>query len=375
MKRLFFSASLFVSTAMLWAQTVESATYGKTSDGEDVVQYTLKNENNMIVKAISFGCTVTDIIVPDKDMVFENVTLNLPNLAAYESNKNFMGPIVGRFGNRLAKSQFKIGGQTYKIASNEGDTALHGGTKGFDKMVWKSESIKGNDFAGVRFWRTSPDGEMGFPGNMLVEVSYKLNNKNEFSIEYKASADKPTVCNLTWHPYFNLAGAGNGSILTHHFKVNAANITPVDEKLIPTGELMVVQDTPFDFRKSWGIGERLHQKHPQLAIPMAGGAYDHNFVIYKPVDTMWLVCEFYYPKNGRKVEVFSEEPCLQFYSGQGWDGSVIGANGKAYYKFAGFVIEPQHHPDQPNQPNFYPSTLLTPGETFKSKSIYKFSVF
>lgn len=358
------------------AQTVEVKPYGKTAAGENVEEYILKNDLGMSVKAITYGATITEISAPDKFGNFDNVVLNLPNLAAYESNKNYICPIVGRYGNRLANSQFKIGEKTYNVDANEGKNSLHGGKMGFNRKVWKAEKVKGKDFAGVKMSLLSHDGDMGFPGNMNVEVFFKLDNCNNFTIQYRATTDKPTVCNLTWHPYFNLAGAGNGSILTHHFFVNAKQISEVDEGLIPTGKLIDVKDTPFDFTSEGrAIGERLtpRHSHPQLEIPMAGGAYDHNFILDKPVDEMGVACKITCQKSGRVLKIITQEPCLQFYSGQGFDGTVIGANGKAYYKHAGMVVEPQHAPDQPNQPNFFPSTLLTPGEVFTSVSVYNFS--
>lgn len=308
----------------------------------------------------------------------------------------YFGPLIGRFGNRLAKAQFRIGGETFKVPANEGQNALHGGPKGFGKFMWKSEPVKGDGFAGVKLSRTSPDGEMGFPGSMDVEVLYKLNNDNELSLEYKASSDKPTVCNLTWHPFFNLAGAGNGSILTHHFYIPSSFITVVDEELIPTGGILNVKDTHFDFmqpaNRPFSIGERLGLEPEQLTerycfvqpndrmgdaaeqLKISGGGYDHNWVLDKPADTMGVACIAFDPKSGRRMRVSTQEPGLQVYTGQGFDGSVKGANGKAYHRFGGFVIEPQHFPDAPNQPTFFPPTLLTPGEVFTSKSVYKFDV-
>ena len=412
MKKLFARLCLFGAflNSIVFAQTVESAKYGITAAGEAVTQYTLKNEHGMTVKLIDFGGIVTDIIVPDRFGNFENVTLNLPDLAAYEADKGYFGPIIGRFGNRLAKSQFKIGGETFTVPANEGQNALHGGTKGFGKFVWKSEAIKGENFAGVKLSRTSPDGEMGFPGNMNVEVTFTLNNQNEFTAEYKATSDKPTVCNLTWHPFFNLAGAGNGSILTHHFKIVSDFITMVDKELIPTGELLAVGCTPFDFGSGdYAIGECLYQNATQLLqqldiedgvlinrekqfsasylknlksridkalaqLKISGGGYDHNWVLSKSADEMGVACVAYDPKSGRRMTVSTQEPGLQVYTGQGFDGTIKGANGKAYYSYAGFVIEPQHFPDAPNHESFFPRTLLVPGEIFTSKSIYRFEV-
>lgn len=360
------------SPTTLPAPTVATSDYGKTSDGKPVTEFTLKNANSMTVKLINFGARVIEISVPDKFGKFDNVVLNFPNLAAYENDKNYLGPIVGRFGNRLGDAEFEIDGVKYKVPANENENALHGGTKGFDKHVWDAEAVKGEDFAGVKFSRISPDGEMGFPGNLKVEALFKLNNQNELSIEYTVTTDKTTVCNLTLHPYFNLAGAGNGSILTHHMQIPADTITEVDDELIPTGRLLPVKDSAFDFNEFRAIGEEI-KDFGYEQIEIAGG-YDHNFNLSKPVDIMGLACRVFHPKSGRVLEIYTQEPAIQFYSGQGLDGSLKGANGKAFYKYAAMVLEPQHAPDTPNQ-DFFPSTTITPGETFTSKSIYRFSVF
>ena len=366
------NAAAEAPAAALPAPTVETAEYGKTSDGQQVNLYTLKNANNMSVKLINFGARVIEISVPDKFGKFDNIVLNLPNLAAYEADKNYLGPIVGRFGNRLGDAEFKIDGQTYKVPANENENALHGGTKGFDKHVWNAEPVKGEDFAGVKFSRVSPDGEMGFPGNLNVEALFKLNNRNELSVEYTVTTDKTTVCNLTLHPYFNLAGAGNGNVLTHHIQIPAETITEVDSELIPTGKLIPVKGTPFDFNEFHALGERI-KDFSDKQVKIAGG-YDHNFNLSKPVDIMGLACRVFHPKSGRVLEIYTQEPAIQLYSGQGQDGSVKGGNGKAFYKYAAIVLEPQHAPDTPNQ-DFFPSTTITPGETFTSKSLYRFSVF
>lgn len=401
MKKLIIAFLLAFSVVGVYGLDVTSKPYGMTAEGEDVIEYTLAADN-MSVVAISYGGIVTAINVKDKNGVYDNVVLNLADLKAYEADRAFFGPIIGRFGNRLAGGKFSIDGKEYVVKANENGNALHGGARGFDTFVWKSEKVRGDGFVGVKFSRTSPDGEMGFPGNLDVEVVYKLCNDNEFSIEYRAMTDKPTVCNLTWHPFFNLAGAGNGSILTHHFQVPADYITVVDKELIPTGENMAIKGTPFDFNgQGIAIGERLNKSKEQLfemflmgqgskkpkaekgqdteysksleQLKVSGGAYDHNFILSKPVDVMGKACSVYHPKSGRSLTVLTEEPCLQFYSGQGFDGTKRGSNGKAYYPFAGFVIEPQHAPDAPNHPSFFPGTLLMPGEVFTSKSVYRFS--
>lgn len=366
-------SSMQASSSFKDAQVeVQTSPYAKTSDGLDVSQFTLKNANGMTVKLINFGARVIEISVPDKNGKIENILLNQPDLASYETNKNYLGPIVGRFGNRLGNSQFTIDGKVYKVPANENDNALHGGTKGFDLQVWNAEIVKGDGFAGVKFSRVSPDGEMGFPGNLNVEAFFKLNNNNELSVEYTATTDKTTVCNLTLHPYFNLAGAGNGNILTHLMQIPAETITEVDSELIPTGKVLAVKDTPFDFNQMRPVGERI-KDFSDKQLKIAGG-YDHNFNLSKPVDVMGLACRIYHPKSGRVLEIFTQEPALQFYSGHGFDGTVKGANGKAFYKYAALVLEPQHAPDTPNQ-DFFPSTTITPGEVFTSKSIYRFSVF
>ncbi|MBO6102997.1 MAG: galactose mutarotase [Opitutales bacterium] len=356
--------------------TVSAEAFGKTSSGEEAKIYTLKNAGGMVVRAMDFGATVTEISVPDKNGVFENVVLSLPDLKSYEGNSNYFGPVVGRFGNRLGDAKIVLDGREYKLNANENDNILHGGAKGFNKVVWKSEAVsdrdvKGVDFAGVKFSRVSPDGEMGFPGNLSVEILYTLNNLNEFAIEYRAVSDKTTVCNLTLHPYFNLAGAGNGDVLTQYIQIPASTYTEVDSELIPTGKILNVENTPFDFRKIRPLGSKIRDfSNPQLKIAKG---YDHNFNLDKPVDALGLAVRLYNAKNCRMLEILSQEPALQFYSCQGFDGSLILANGKPAQKYGAFVLEPQHAPDNPNQ-NFFPSSVLKVGETYSTKTIYRFKV-
>lgn len=356
--------------------TIKFESFGKTSDGKDVKIYTMQNAGGMIVRAMDFGATVTDIIVPDKNGVFENVVLSLPDVKSYETNKNYLGVIVGRFGNRLGDAKITLDGKEYKLDVNENDNILHGGKLGFDKVLWNSEVIKGEDshgrtYVGVKFSRLSPDGEMGFPGNLNVEIFYTLNNNNEFAIEYRATTDKTTVCNLTLHPYFNLSGQGNGDVLTHYIQVPADTYTEVDKELIPTGKILPVESTPFDFRQMRTLGSKIRD-FSNAQLDLAKG-YDHNFNLNKPIDALGLACRIYNAKNCRMLEILTQEPALQFYSCQGFDGTLILANGKPAQKYAGFVLEPQHAPDNVNQ-NFFPNSILRKGEVYSTKSIYRFKL-
>jgi aldose 1-epimerase len=323
----------------------------------------------MEMKAMSFGGIIISLRVPDKSGKLDDVVLGFDNLAAYEENNPHFGALIGRYGNRIANGEFKLDGKTYHLPKNNGPNTLHGGVKGFDKVMWDIEPFENKDAAGLVLSRTSPDGEEGFPGNLKVKVTYTLTNNNELSFEYEATTDKATPVNLTEHSYFNLSGEGNGNILGHVLKLNADHFTPVDKNLIPTGEIRSVKGTPLDFTTPTAIGARIDDKYDQLVI---AGGYDHNFVVNGKSGVMRLAARAKDPKSGRVLEVYTVEPGVQFYSGNFLDGTLTGKNGHKYQKRDGFCLETQHYPDSPNHPKF-PSTILKPGQTYHTKTLLKFS--
>ncbi len=349
--------------------------FGTTPDG-DVNLFSLKNKNGMEVKITNFGGIITSIIVPDKNGKMADVVLGFDNIEQYLEPHPYFGAIIGRYGNRIAKGKFKLdnlptgqAGNEYTLVKNNGENHLHGGTKGFDKKIWKAQEIRTSSKIGVKMSYTSLDMEEGYPGNLIVTVQYYLNNKNHLVIAYEASSDKKTICNLTNHSYFNLAGEGNGTILNHELTVNADKFTPTDEGMIPTGDLQSVEATPFDFKNATPIGQRIENDHQQLKN---GNGYDHNFVLNerKNIDS---AASLFDPESGRFMEVFTTEPGVQIYTANSLDGTLMGKSGKPYLKRGAVCLETQHFPDSPNQPNF-PSTVLEAGELYLSATIYKFSI-
>ncbi len=343
--------------------TIKKEVLGKT-DGKQIFLYTLKNKNGMTVKITNYGGIVTSLLVPDKNGKFDDVVLGFDNLDDYLEGHPYFGAIIGRYGNRIANGKFMLNGEEYDLAINNGNNHLHGGIKGFDKVIWNTKKMQKMDAVGLRMSYFSEDGEEGYPGNLGVVIIYSLTNKNELMIRYQATTDKATPVNLTHHSYFNLAGAGNGDILKHELMINADKYTIVNDELIPTGELINVKGTPFDFTSSKKIGKE---------ISNVEGGYDHNFVLNNYSGEIRKVVEVFDPISGRKMEVFTSEPGVQFYTGNFLDGTEIGKNNKVYKKHYGFCLETQHFPDSPNQPDF-PSTILNPGEVYSHKTIYQFSV-
>lgn len=352
---------------------VSKEAFGKMADGTPVEKYTLANVHGMEVSIITYGGAVQSIKVPDKDGNLADVALGFDNLSDYlKDNNPYFGALIGRYGNRIAKGQFVLDGKTYQIPVNNGPNALHGGPKGFDKQVWSATPITDSEWVGVELTYFSPDGQMGFPGNLAVTVRYTLNNDNELRIDYSAVTDKDTVVNLTNHTYFNLAGAGHGTILDQVAMINADKFTPVDKTLIPTGELQEVKGTPFDFTQPTAIGARIQADNEQLknAEPKQGG-YDHNWVFDNPGNLNALAVRVFDPKSGRVVEMYTTEPGVQFYVGNFLDGSLKGKDGLTYEHWGAFTLEAQHYPDSPNQAAF-PSTELKAGEKYSQTTIYKF---
>ncbi|HZR18077.1 MAG TPA: aldose epimerase family protein [Verrucomicrobiae bacterium] len=341
--------------------------FGQTSDGKEVFLFTLRNTKGAEALISNYGGLVTSLKVPDRDGHLGDVVLGFDNLADYIKGSPYFGALIGRYGNRIARGKFTLDGKQYTLATNNYPNALHGGTKGFDKVVWEPTLLTGPEGAALKLTYLSKDGEEGYPGNLSVTVVYTLTDENALKIEYTATTDQDTVVNLTQHSYFNLAG--KDSILNHVVMIPADKFTPVDSTLIPTGELRPVEGTPFDFRTPTPIGARINQDDEQLKF---GKGYDHNWIINKPMGQYGLMARVTEPSTGRVLEVFSTEPSLQFYSGNFLDGTLKGKGGRVYGFRSGFCMEPQHYPDSPNKPEF-PSVVLKPGQTYHNTIVFKFS--
>ncbi len=347
---------------------VERASFGTMTDGSPVEIYTLTNAAGIELKAIAYGGIITSLRVPDRNGRLDDIVLGFDRLEGYLADHPYFGAIIGRYGNRIAKGRFALEGRTYKLATNNGPNHLHGGNKGFDKVLWTAEPVSGRN--ALAFSRTSAHGEEGYPGNLRVQVTYTLTEKNELIVDYRATTDKATPVNLTQHSYFNLAGHGSGDILGHQLLLNADRFTPVDETLIPTGELAPVADTPFDFRKPTLIGARIKQENEQLKN---GKGYDHNWVLNRQGTGRQLAARVVEPTTGRTMEIATTEQGVQFYSGNFLDGTLTGKGGAVYKHRTGFCLETQHFPDSPNQPKF-PSTTLRPGREYRTSTVFTFGV-
>ncbi len=346
------------------------AEFGKMPDGTPVDIYTLRNSKGSEARIMTYGGIVVSLKVPDRDGKMGDVVWGFDNLQGYLSKPPppYFGALIGRYGNRIAKAKFTLDGKTYNLPANDGQNSLHGGTNGFDKVVWTAVSSVGSKGPSLQLSYLSKDGDQGYPGNLKVTATYTLTEDNALELQFTATTDKDTVVNLTHHSYFNLAGSGD--ILNHTVMMPADTFTPVDSTLIPTGELRPVKGTPFDFNTATAIGARINQNDEQLGF---GKGYDHNWVIKKPLGKLGLMAKVYEPTTGRVMEVLSDEPGLQFYSGNFLDGTLTGKGGQVYKLRSAFCMEPQHYPDSPNHPQF-PSTVLKPGQTFHNTIIYKFSV-
>lgn len=336
-------------------------------DAQSVQLYTLTNANGMQIKATNYGGIITHLIVPDAEGNLEDVALGYDDLEGYLEESPYFGAIIGRYGNRIAGGRFTLDGETYTLATNNGPNHLHGGDRGFDKVIWDATTFDEGDERGISFTYTSPDGEEGYPGTLNARVTYTLNDNNELIFDYYAIANEATPVNLTQHTYFNLAGVGEGDILNHRIMINADSYTPVDSTLIPTGEVTSVEGTPFDFTEPMPIGARIDEDHQQLEF---GLGYDHNFVLNGDAGEMKLAARVTEPTSGRIMTVRTTEPGLQFYTGNFLDGSLSGKD-VTYDHRTGFCLETQHFPDSPNQDNF-PSTILRPGEEYTSRTVYAF---
>jgi aldose 1-epimerase len=348
---------------------LQKMTFGQTADGKRVDLYTLTNAGGMQVKITTYGATVVSLMVPDRNGKPADVVLGYDSLEEYIAGGNYFGCIAGRYANRIGGAKFPLYGTEYRLAANDGGNHLHGGLRGFDKMVWQAQEYEDNSDVGLRLSYMSPDGEEGYPGNLACTVYYTLGAANELRIDYHAVTDTPTIVNLTNHAYFNLGGAGSGDILNHELMINAGRFTPVDSRLIPTGELKSVQGTPFDFTRPTAIGERIDQDDKQLIF---GKGYDHNWVLNKNGGGPRLAARAFERDSGRTLEVYATQPGLQFYSGNLMANRIAGKNGQIYPRRGGFCLETQHFPDSPNRPEF-PSTVLDPGSKYEYTTIYKFT--
>jgi aldose 1-epimerase len=344
--------------------------FGKTPDGVAVERYTLRNGKGMEVSVITRGAVLQRIVVPDRGGQAADVALGFDTLDGYLADNPYFGAVVGRYGNRIAKGRFTLDGKRYKLATNNGPNALHGGLQGFDKRIWTARALSAaNGAPAVELTYVSKDGEEGYPGTLTAKVTYTLTEDNALRLDYELSTDADTVANVTNHSYFNLAGQGNGDILKHEVELNADRFTPIDATLIPTGELRPVAGTPFDFRKPTAIGERIDADNEQIRF---GRGYDHNFVINGDMGALRRAARVTEPTSGRVLEVLTTEPGVQFYTGNFLDGTIKGKSGKVYNHRYGFCLETQHFPDSPNHPKF-PTTVIKPGQPYHSTTVFRFS--
>jgi len=347
---------------------IEREPFGAMPDGRMVERLTLRNARGMEVSFIAHGGAITSILVPDRDGVMADVVLGYRTLDEYLRDRVWLGPLIGRYANRIAGGRFTLDGRDYHLPRNDGPNHLHGGPRGFDHVLWDVDPLP--DAAGAVLTHTSPAGAEGYPGTLAVRVTYTLTDADELSVDYHATTDAPTPVSLTQHSYFNLAGEGSGDVLAHELTLNASRITPVDECVIPTGELRPVAGTPFDFTTPTALGARIDAGDEQLRIT---GGYDHNFVLDRAGDGLELAARLHDPASGRVLEIHTTEPGIQLYTGNALDRTIIGKSGRPYARRTGVALETQHFPDSPNQPRL-PSTILRPGETYRSRTVYRFGV-
>ena len=375
----FFQAIFIVVLAFIGCQSsndkqnefipVTSKQFGKLSDGREVTLFTLRSKNNATVTVSNLGAALVSINVPDKYGAFGDVLLGHENAQGYADDNYYLGFIVGRYGNRIGKGRFSLDGKTYQLGINSGENHLHGGNNGFHRKLWEATINAKAPSASVTMHCASPDGEEGYPGKVTLDVTYTWNDSNELTIEYSGTTDAPTILNPTSHGYFNLTGDPRNTILDHELMIAAEQFTPVDSELIPTGKLQNVAGTPLDFRSPKRIGDRINDPFEQLQLAKG---YDHNWVLINYDKTVRLAATLYDPKSGRFMEVLTDQPGLQFYSGNFLDGSLKGKGGIAYQYRSALCLETQHFPDSPNKPQF-PSVVLKPGETYRQTTRYHFS--
>ncbi|POX53785.1 galactose-1-epimerase [Streptomyces sp. Ru71] len=343
--------------------------FGTLADGTKVYRWSLENGGTAL-KVLSYGGIVQSLEIPDRHGRRANVSLGFDSLDDYVASSPYFGALIGRYGNRIAKGRFTLDGKTYQLSVNDGDNSLHGGAKGFDKRVWDVEPFVSGSDVGLRLHHTSVDGDMGYPGTLRATVTYTLTRGGDWIIDYEATTDKATVVNLTSHVYWNLAGEGSGSIEDHELQIAAARYTPTDAGLIPTGELAKVAGTPFDFRRAKPVGRDIRAGHPQQVLAKG---YDHNWVLDKGITAEpEHIATLRDPASGRTLRIATDQPGLQFYSGNFLDGTLTGTSGRTYRQGDALCLETQHFPDSPNQPAF-PSTVLRPGETYRTRTVHRFS--
>ena len=363
------AASLLTMAFQPAAARVSRAPFGTLPDGSPIELFTFTNAHGVEVRAMTYGGIIVSLRVPDRRGRLDDIVLGHDAAAPYVANNDpHFGAIVGRYANRIAKGRFVLDGKTYQLPTNNGPNHLHGGVKGFDNVLWRAEPVQDDGGAGVALTYTSRDGEEGYPGTLTARVTYTLTHKNELIVDYHATTDAPTVINLSQHSYFNLAGHGARDVLDHELQIFADRFTPVDEALIPLGELAPVEGTPFDFRKPTTIGARIDRDHVQIR---RGRGYDHNFVLTRAADGLQRAARVSERSSGRTMDVATTEPGVQLYTGNFLDGTITGKQGRVYQRRFGFCLETQHFPDSPNKPSF-PPTVLRPGAEFRSRTVFTF---
>lgn len=348
---------------------IRENTFGRTRDGRDVTSFTLQNRHGMTVEVLDYGAIVRTLCVPDINDRLIDVALGYDDISSYEDDRSYLGAVIGRYANRICAGRFVLDGKTHQLATNNGPNHLHGGARGFDKTAWRARPFEEAKTVGVVLNHTSPNGDEGYPGRLDVHITYGLSASNVFSVEYRATTDRPTPVNLTQHSYFNLQGEGSGDVLDHEITIYADSFCEIDSDLIPTGNFVSVDGTALDFRRGRKIGAGIEQDYDQLRIARG---YDHNFVLANAGQNCALAARAFSPATGIVMEVFTTEPGLQFYSGNFLDGMRVGKGGHRYRRRAGFCLETQHFPDSPNHAEF-PSTILRPGDELRSRTEYRFS--
>jgi aldose 1-epimerase len=373
MRRLLLSLLVSVGLASAAEVTVPSRSFGRLADGREARLFTLDNGRGLVAEVTNFGGIIVRLLVPDRAGRAADVVLGVDSAGEFEAKAAGFNSVIGRYANRIAGGRFTLDGQTYQLETNSSSGGvpvhIHGGRQGFNRRLWTATTTVRDGLPAVRLSLTSPDGDQGYPGNLQVEVLYSVTADGALRLDYTATTDRPTPLNLTNHAYFNLKGEGKGDILDHELTLRAARYTPVSPALIPTGELAPVAGTPFDFTRPRRIGERITADHPQMAI---GRGYDHNFVLDHRGDAPGLAALVHERASGRVLEVLTTEPGVQLFTANHFAGRLVGKSGRAYPRYGGFCLETQHYPDSPNQPAF-PSTILRPGQTFRSTTLFRFS--